>query len=312
MMQSYNKDTKLIFFLGPHFGVLFLRLMKRHYDFLNYKVITYSNKSDSYYGYESVPAYCTENHIDFLDVSVEKRSLLQTCISFKPSIVICGFYARILPIRIVDLPPGGAYNVHPGKLPKYRGPFPTAWAILNNEDSFGITIHRMEREIDTGPICVQKCFPILPEETGYELYLRSMRLSAEVLCSSIPSLLDKSFAVTEQREMGSYYGRIPSHHHIDWSNTSRQIKNLVRVHSKPYFPVYSFVKNKILLINRCTIDHNVHFRLQGPGKVIETPDQAGFPVTCGDGVIQVTDYEVCPTGAAEVKTVSLWKGLQLN
>ena len=59
-------------------------------------------------------------------------------------------------------------------LPYYRGPVPTAWAILNGE-KFWCSIHKITEGIDSGDIYVQKSFKIKPLETGYELHNRAMK-----------------------------------------------------------------------------------------------------------------------------------------
>lgn len=72
------------------------------------------------------------------------------------------FYDRILPKELLDrieLP----LNIHPGPLPKYRGVRPINWALKNGENHHGVTIHRMDEGIDSGPIYGQVIFPIWPE-----------------------------------------------------------------------------------------------------------------------------------------------------
>lgn len=312
-MQSTDNHARLIFFLGPHFGVLFLKKIKNYCNYLNYKVVTYSEESDSYYGYESVIHYCKENNIEFLDTSTHRSHVLNFCTQFNPTMILCGYYAKILPVEILDLAQDGAYNIHPGKLPYYRGPFPTAWALINDEQEFGITIHKMDPQIDTGHIVAQKMYAILPDETGYALYRRSMDLSAEYLFSFMPNLLKKNYESIDQETigMGSYYGNIDSHYHINWKDNNRRIRNLVRVHSKPYFPAYAFVKNKMVLVNRCNIISTHATKLQGPGRILDVAPDSTFYVSCGDGIIEVADYDVCPLNNNSRKEEFIKKGLQL-
>ncbi|MBU2623845.1 MAG: hypothetical protein KKD92_16165 [Proteobacteria bacterium] len=312
-MQTTDNQARLFFFLGPHFGVLFLKKIIHYFNSSNYKVVTYSEESDSYYGYENVIDYCKINNIDFLDTSTNKREVLNLFTQFNPTIILCGYYAKILPIEILKLAQDGAYNIHPGKLPNYRGPFPTAWALINNEQEIGITIHEMDSRIDTGHIVAQKVYTILQDETGYELYRRSMELSAEYLFSFMPDILKKNYEPIDQVTigMGSYYGKIDSHYHIDWKDNTKRIRNLVRVHSKPYFPAYTFLKNKMLLVNRCNPITNQATKLQGPGRILDVTPDSTFYVSCGDGIIEVADYDLCPLNNNSRKEEFIKKGLQL-
>ena len=313
-MPSAGKPTRLLLFLGPHFGVLFLKKIKKHPGALAYRVVACSGDNDGYYGYENVPEYCKKNRIECLDGPAHgQKELLEFCRSYGPAMILCGYYAKILPVEILNLAADGAFNVHPGKLPWYRGSFPTAWAILNNEQEIGISIHRMDSRIDTGPVVAQKMDAILPDETGYALYKRSMELSAEYLFSFLPELLKKNYKSVDQTTIGkgSSYGRLASHCRLDWKEAAVKIKNLIRVHAKPYFPAYSFIKNKMVLMNRCRVVNDPAMRPQNPGRVLEAATGRSFYVSCGDGAIEVTDYEVCPSGANGKKETFIKKGVQL-
>ena len=313
-MPSTDKPARLLFFLGPHFGVLFLKKIAGYSAGLTYKVVTYSGESDAYYGYENVSDHCKKNRIECLNSSANsEEEVSEVYASYDPTMILCGYYAKILPVEILKLAKGGAFNVHPGKLPGYRGSFPTAWAILNNEHEIGITIHEMDRGVDTGPIVAQKNYAISPDETGYALYRRSMELSAEFLFSFLPNLLKKNYKSVDQATLGtgSHYGRMASHCPIDWKDSASRIRNLVRVHSKPYFPAYSFMKNKMVLVNRCEIANRRTMKLQAPGTILDAPPGRAFYVSCGDGVIEVTDYEVCPLDADGRKEEFIKKGAVL-
>ena len=82
---------------------------------------------------------------------------------------------------MLNLCPGRCINIHPSKLPEYRGPVPTAWAIANGEKEYGISIHLMDEGIDTGDILVQEIFPIVRDDTGFSLYTKAMSCGAELL-----------------------------------------------------------------------------------------------------------------------------------
>jgi hypothetical protein len=51
-------------------------------------------------------------------------------------------------------------NGHPSLLPRHRGPIPVAWAIRAGDEEIGITFHRMDAELDTGPILAQRRYPL--------------------------------------------------------------------------------------------------------------------------------------------------------
>ncbi len=58
------------------------------------------------------------------------------------------------------MPRLGIVNGHPSLLPRYRGPFPIAWAIRNGETEIGMTFHLMDAAFDTGNVLAQKAVPL--------------------------------------------------------------------------------------------------------------------------------------------------------
>src|SRR3989339_1796851 len=65
-------------------------------------------------------------------------------------------YGDIIPKELVTLPKYGFWNIHPSLLPKYRGPSPIATPLINGDKTTGVTIIKMDEEIDHGPIIAQE------------------------------------------------------------------------------------------------------------------------------------------------------------
>ena len=79
-------------------------------------------------------------------------------------------YGKILPGRILNLPPYGCVNVHASLLPKYRGAAPIQWSIINGETKTGVTTMQMDEGLDTGDMLMKIEVPIAPDETGETLH----------------------------------------------------------------------------------------------------------------------------------------------
>jgi methionyl-tRNA formyltransferase len=135
----------------------------------------------------------------------------------------------VLPASVLRTPVHGAYNLHPGPLPDYAGLNAPSWAIYNGEDSHGVTLHRMEPGIDTGPIAFQERFAITPEDTGLSLSLRC----AEKGLALIERLLaaDPACLALAPQDLGRhrYFGRgVPQGGRIDWRHGARRMHAFVR------------------------------------------------------------------------------------
>lgn len=97
-----------------------------------------------------------------LDVLLPARrtTIAPLLASVRPDLVVCmGFPWRIPPDALA-VPRFGWLNGHPSLLPRHRGPIPVSWAIRNGDDEIGITFHRMDADLDTGPIFSQRRYPL--------------------------------------------------------------------------------------------------------------------------------------------------------
>jgi len=65
---------------------------------------------------------------------------------------------RMLPELVWNMPPMGTVNLHGSLLPQYRGAAPINWAVINGETETGVTTFKLQHDIDTGNILLQKKF----------------------------------------------------------------------------------------------------------------------------------------------------------
>jgi methionyl-tRNA formyltransferase len=285
--------TKVLLFTSQDIGNdVFSYLHLR--DDIELVVVTRRTQRDEIYGYRATHELCAENGVDVYTPKILDDAFLSEVERMAPDLVICAYYPGILPRRLIDIPPLGCINVHPGLLPEYRGTFPTPWCILNNETEIGITIHTMDGGIDTGDILVQRTYPIGADETGHELYRRSMKLCADLLIENFDALLRKEIQPRPQGYGGSYYNRIPPQYRIDWHHPRSEIRNQIRVHARPYFPAFCFLMNKCLIINRASFIDLADYRAQGAGIICKVFDDMKFVVSCVDGCLLIEDYDLFP------------------
>lgn len=90
-------------------------------------------------------------------------------------------YGRILTKDELDTPKYGFINIHPSLLPKYRGPSPIQQAILNGDKASGITVIKMDEEIDHGPIIYQEQIELSSNDNFDTLSKKMFLKAAEIL-----------------------------------------------------------------------------------------------------------------------------------
>lgn len=94
-------------------------------------------------------------------------------------------YGRILPEALLRAPRLGCVNVHASLLPRWRGAAPIQWAVLAGDAETGVCTQRMEPELDTGPLWVERRTPLSPRETAGSLHDRLMGLAAEAAVETL-------------------------------------------------------------------------------------------------------------------------------
>lgn len=98
-------------------------------------------------------------------------------------------YGKIIPKEVLAIPKYGFINVHPSLLPKYRGPSPIQSAILAGEEKTGVTIIKLDEEVDHGPILGQTELKIENDDTHDSLGEKLANLGASLLLEVLPEFL---------------------------------------------------------------------------------------------------------------------------
>lgn len=117
-------------------------------------------------------------------------------------------YGKIVPQSVIDLFTPGIINVHPSLLPKYRGPSPIESALLNGDESTGVSIMQLSREMDAGPVYHQVEFHLPHYETKPHLYKKLAELGTSELVAALPHILDGTLRAVPQDETSATYCRL--------------------------------------------------------------------------------------------------------
>ena len=166
---------RIVFFGAGRYVVPTLEMLKDNYD-LALVVTTELGEM------QAVPFFCKLYKKDFITVS--KASDLISNFQLEGSNADLGVVANfgvMIPQNILDLFPLGVLNIHPSLLPKYRGPTPGQTAILNNEKETGVTIMKVDKAMDHGPILAQEKTFILPTDTAESLYNKLFKQGSSML-----------------------------------------------------------------------------------------------------------------------------------
>ena len=180
-----------------------------------------------------------------------------------------------------------ALNFHPGLLPEYAGLHTHQWAIRNGEREFGVTIHRMERRIDTGAIVGQVRFPVRPDDTGLSLFTRCLGAGSQLFTRVVTQIMGGEAIVGTPQELSRrrlYRHRDGLDGRICWDWTSSGVIDFIRagnyepLRSPTYVaqldPVAGFTIEALRAVPAGPAG-------ESPGTIIEVAD-TGPVIACGD------------------------------
>ncbi len=197
----------------------------------------------------------------------------------KPDLIIVAAYAQLIPEEILNIPKHGCLNLHASLLPKYRGAAIIPAAILNGDKQTGLTIIKMDKGLDTGPILAQLAVQIAEDDTADSLYDKLADASPELLISAIKKYLAGRLKPKAQNESQASYVKTLTKADglVDWNKPAAELERFIRaMYSWPMaWTWYSGKQLKIIEAQSQPIEINSY----KPGKTFKY--NAGLAVQCG-------------------------------
>jgi methionyl-tRNA formyltransferase len=123
----------------------------------------------------------------------------------KPDLIVSVSPTQIFKEALINLPRFGCINVHTAKLPEYRGLYPTYWAMSCGEKTIGISIHYIEKDIDTGKIILQEEVEIVPGTTLNHMLTVTKLRGAELLVKAISQIASGKVKAHYAQGRGTYF-----------------------------------------------------------------------------------------------------------
>ena len=214
-------------------------------------------------------------------VSAKDGQLFDVISKISPDFIITVAYGKILPKDVLDVPKMGSINVHASLLPKYRGPAPIQYSIINGEDKTGITTMYMDEGMDTGDILIRAGLEITNDMTGGQLHDQLMDLGAVTLKETLERLIRGDLKRTPQDGSISTYAPMLDKKtgYIDFSKTAREVYNLVRA-MNPWPGAYSIYQGETVKIWETVVLEEALPDMI-PGRIYEVTDEL-IKVACKD------------------------------
>ena len=181
------------------------------------------------------------------------KDILPFIIDIKPDLIVVIAYGKILPKTILDTPKYNCINVHASLLPKYRGSACIPAPILNGDKISGISIMKMDENMDTGPIIEQIKIDLDPNETSLTLADKIKQAIKEHLTTILKEYIASPKSIEQKNDLATYVKMTKKEDgHIDFKNDSAEmVERKIRAYN-PWPGTFAFItkdnlsKNKLL------------------------------------------------------------------
>ena len=207
-------------------------------------------------------------------------------------------YGQILPDDVLATPRHGVINVHASLLPRYRGAAPIQRAVIAGERETGVTMIRLVREMDAGPMLASASRRIGDHETGADIERELAAMGADLLLDTVRAITaGRARERPQDHALATYAPRLTREDgRIDWTRPARTVHDLVRgLH--PWPPAFAFLDASRYLIRR-TAPHAGPMPARAPapppGTVVEARGDR-LRVACGEGSV-LSILEIQPEG----------------
>ena len=201
-------------------------------------------------------------------------------------------YGQILSQAVLDIPKEFSINLHASLLPKYRGAAPINWAVINGEKTTGVSIIKLIRKMDAGPVLMYKEVPITKTDDSIILEDKLRKLGAELLIEALKSIKDKTYKLTEQDEkkvvLASKLRKDDGC--IDWNKTTDEIYNKIRG-CLPWPSAFTCYRGKLLKVYKAKAEQDL--ALPDSLKIGEAfIDKNRVVVKTGNGVLAIEELQL--------------------
>jgi methionyl-tRNA formyltransferase len=221
---------------------------------------------------------------------------------FEPELSVVAAYGEILTQDVLDLPTRGSVNVHASLLPELRGAAPVNWAIIRGHEHTGVTIMRMVRELDAGPILYRVAVELTPDMTAGELYEMLSEIGAAALVEALAQMEAGRLAEEPQAHEHATYAPKMSRDtaRLDWRLPARELDRWIRG-CDPWPGAWTELDGTaVQVFGSEPLDEGVD---APPGTVLSADRIAGLVVAAGAGSVRLK--EVKPAGRSRMD-VEAW------
>lgn len=212
----------------------------------------------------------------------------------KPDLFVVIAYGQILSQKLLDIPKLFALNIHASLLPKFRGAAPINWAIIKGEKNTGVTVIKMVRGMDAGPIILQNSVNIDIEDNAASLGEKLSKTSEDLLIKTLAMIEGNNYKALAQDESTVSFAKKLTKDDglINWQLSASEINNLIR--GCYVWPgAFTYFKGKLLKIYKAEAFLPIEEKSSKavPGEIIRALKD-NIVICCGKGDLIIEELQI--------------------
>jgi methionyl-tRNA formyltransferase len=229
----------------------------------------------------------------------------------RPDLLLSFAFPYRIPPEVLRIARLGAFNLHGGRLPEYRGPQPMFWQIARREPEGAVTLHRMDDQFDHGAIVASYPVPIAPGDT-YGLHAVRLAFAAVPLVNALFGGLMQygpDLPATPQDESRAcrYRRPTPADLAVRWdAQTGEEIRALVKACNPWNTGAFASLRGLELRLTDVTLRPGRGDRATPPGTILLADADAGVIVNCVDGSVLQLDVVSMDEGILPGRTLAAY------
>lgn len=241
---------RIVFMGSPDFALPTLNALNKNFDVVG--VVTQPDRPSGRgrnLQPPDVKRLAISLNLPFIQPSnLKQEDALYQLEEWSPDVIVVAAFGQILRENVLDLPPFGCINVHASLLPRWRGAAPVQAAVLY-DDITGVTIMKMDKGLDTGPILSQRAVPIPGEMTAGKLFDNLAQIGADLLVETLPKYINGEIQPQQQDdEKATYAPRLKKEDgELDFSQPAVYLARMVRAYN-PWPGAFQFFDGSRLKI----------------------------------------------------------------
>lgn len=205
-----------------------------------------------------------------------------------PDLCVTAAFGQILSQEILDIPRFGTINVHASLLPRHRGSAPINWAILQGDETVGVTTMMTDKGIDTGDMLLKAETPYIKGETAGEMTVRMADLGAQLLIDTLRQMEAGTLVRIPQDHASMTYDPMLTKEMgiIDWTADAADIVN--RIHGlNPWPGCSTAIPGGRLKLLRAEVAQGAG----APGEIIAADPKTGLTIAAGSGAVTIAQLQ---------------------